>query len=270
MKNKIPTIPRGYKRQTNPEHIITGDDLYIWPNDSKEGWQRPRALIGETVANAESANGGEYYIAWVASPVRKYTPRKKKTKVVELTAYYKKCAFCGTKVAGLNLPRVCPACGGTSMFEITKEEYGTFGRVSVAKTPPAYPPLPKGFSLLEVGAIIKSGDMVCCPSSSWSTKWSTASGLIGKKAGTQCDGDFWYAARDTRSAELPVKTASLPIQAHELRSIIERLQAEINRLSGYLLPEGNSVSQECTKPTSGWKCTRGAGHPGPCAAVPVV
>ena len=25
---------------------------------------------------------------------------------------------------------------------------------------------------------------------------------------------------------------------------------------------------ECTKPPIGWRCTRGPGHPGPCAAVP--
>ena len=25
---------------------------------------------------------------------------------------------------------------------------------------------------------------------------------------------------------------------------------------------------ECTKPPFGWRCTRGPGHPGPCAAVP--
>lgn len=30
-----------------------------------------------------------------------------------------------------------------------------------------------------------------------------------------------------------------------------------------------SIKKECSVPPPGWRCTRGAGHDGPCAAVPV-
>jgi len=30
----------------------------------------------------------------------------------------------------------------------------------------------------------------------------------------------------------------------------------------------SSLSNDCALPPAGWRCTRGAGHTGPCAAVP--
>ena len=81
--------------------------------------------------------------------------------------------------------------------------------------------------------------------------------------------DLVAAWADQREREINAgkRPASDMAQVHEARS------NAANMRSWRVINDGawrtGLFADECRIPPPGWKCTRGANHPGPCAAVPV-